>query len=134
MRGALFDRRNVLRGLGWLVLLAGLGLAAVLYVRAPEPAGEALGYEVIDGVAYPRNLEDTKAYARQMEAYGGKGLVLADAVLRFLDSLRRGRRLAVVVAVGSGLAALVLFHAARHPSFLSMREDGPDDAGDGDRL
>jgi hypothetical protein len=130
--GFLLDRRNALRGLGWLVLLSGLALAAGLYVRAPEPSGDASGYEVIDGVAYPRRLEDTKQYARQMEAYGGKGLILADAVLRFLDSLLRGRRLAVVVAAGSVLAALVFFQAASPRAPEEGGEDDPDDAGGGE--
>ena len=134
MTGFPFDRRNVWRGLGWLVLLSGLALAAGLYVRAPQPSEDALGYEVIDGVAYPRRLEDTKQYARQMEAYGGKGLVLADAVLRFLDSLRRGRRLAVAVAVGSVLAALVFFQAARRPSPGADGDGDPDQAGGGPGL
>lgn len=90
--------RSVRRLAGLLVLVAGLGFGAVVWQRAGT-ARESLRYEVIDGVPYAVRQEDTKAYARQMELFGGKGLVLARQFMDWLDDLGRSRGVAVALVV-----------------------------------
>jgi|GEM_PF-5830545 len=85
---------------GLLVLIAGLGLSAWIWQRGGAGA-ETSGYVVIDGVAYPQRLEDTKAYNRQMEAFGGKGLVLAEKLEEWFSGLGRSRGFAGGLAVFS---------------------------------
>ena len=67
----------------------------------------------LDGVAYPLSVEDTKAYTRQMELYGGKALVVIEAFWRGLDALGRSRWAAAVIAVVAGALGLRLWRAAR---------------------
>ena len=90
---------------GILLLLVCLGCAAWIWQRA-EAVQEATGYEVIDGVPYPVHVEDTKAYSRQLEVFGGKSLVLAQAFTRWLTGLGRSRPFAVLL-VGLGAAGAV---------------------------
>lgn len=130
MMGTTFDRRRTWQWIGGAVLLLGLACSAVLYWGADDTAMDASRYEVIDGVVYPLPLEDTKQYSRQMEVYGGKGLVLVDAVTRWFGSLWHGRRLAVVVAVCSVALALVFRYVANHPIALSLDADRPVDGRD----
>ena len=88
-------------------------------------------YEVVDGVSYPTPLEDTKQFSREMELYGGKSLVLVDALLRWFAALWHGRPLAAVIAlVSTGIAAL-LWYVARHPGPAYPYDDvaNRDDAG-----
>jgi hypothetical protein len=108
-------RPRTLRLLGVLCLCAGLGLGAWVWHRAQaEP--QASGYVVVDGVAYPQAVEDTKAYNRQMEVMGGKGLLAVEAFGRWLDGLSRSRGFAgLLAAVGLG-AGWALFRAAGRPA------------------
>lgn len=105
-------RPRTVRLLAVLVVLAGLGLASWIWRRALEPS-ESSGYQVIDGVAYPLSVEDTKAYTRQMERYGGKALVVIEAFWRGFDALGRSRWAAAVIAVVAGALGLRLWRAAR---------------------
>lgn len=130
MTGTFFDRRRAWQWLGGAVLLLGLAGSAMLYWGASEPALDASRYEVIDGVVYPLPLEDTKQYSRQMELYGGKGLVMVDAFERWFASLWHGRRLAIVVAACAVGLALVFFYVADHPRAFSLDEDRPADEKD----
>ncbi|EFL52941.1 hypothetical protein DesfrDRAFT_0571 [Solidesulfovibrio fructosivorans JJ]] len=89
------------------ILIAGLGLSAWIWQRAGAQA-QLSGYVVIDGVAYPQRLEDTKAYNRRMEAFGGKGLVLAEKLEAWFSGLGRSRGFAggvalVTLGLGGGL-------------------------------
>ncbi len=108
-------RRRVLRALGAACLLLGLGLAALVWQRAGQQP-DASGYQVIDGVAYPVPVEDTKAYARRMEVFGGKGLMAADAFLDFLAGLTRSRGFAGLLALAGAGACLGFFRAAARPA------------------
>jgi len=97
-----------------LVLLLGLCAAAAIYVTAGDDADNAVGYEVIDGVAYPVAPEDSKAYQRQLERFGGKANVLAAELNRWFAGLWHGKPLAFTVACLSIAAALALYLYAKY--------------------
>ena len=120
-------RRRVLRALAVACLLCGLGAAAVVWQRAGA-APDASGYQVIDGVAYPLPVEDTKAYARRMAVFGGKALLAADAFLDFLAGLSRSRTAAVLLALAGAGGGLWLWRAADRPA----SRDDEDDVAEGD--
>lgn len=108
-------RPRTLRLLGVLCLCAGLGLGAWVWRRA-QAAPPASGYVVVDGVAYPQAVEDTKAYNRQMEVMGGKGLVAVEALGRWLEGLSRSRGFAgLLAAMGLG-AGWAFLRAASRPA------------------
>ena len=88
------DRSARLRFASAAILIVGLVSAVVIYLRAGQIPGNPLGYDP----------EDTKAYMRQMELYGGTVNVLASDFRQWFTGLWQGRHLAFTVAV---LAALV---------------------------
>ena len=116
-------RRRVLRVFAVACLLCGLGAAAVVWQRAGA-APEASGYQVIDGVAYPLPVEDTKAYARRMAVFGGKALLAADAFLDFLGGLSRSRTVAALLALTGAGAGFALWRAAARPA---LRDENDED-------
>lgn len=119
-------RRRVLRSLAVACLLCGLGAAAVVWQRAGD-APEASGYQVIDGVAYPLPVEDTKAYARRMAVFGGKALLAADAFLDFLGGLSRSRTVAALLALAGAGGGLCLWRAADRPAIRDEDDAGQDE-------
>lgn len=121
-------RRRVLRALAIACLLCGLGAAAVVWQRAGA-APEASGYQVIDGVAYPLPVEDTKAYARRMAVFGGKALLAADAFLDFLGGLSRSRTVAALLALAGAGAGLCLWRAADRPAIPDEDDDAAEEDG-----
>ncbi len=92
------NRRTTLHLMGAAILVAGLSLALVIYLRAGNEAGQMLGYEGGDGTVYPIRPEDSKQYLRDLELYGGKANVLADEFRRWLGGLWQGKSLAYLVA------------------------------------
>jgi hypothetical protein len=107
-------RRNRLYLISALVLLLGLCAAAAVYLTAGDDAHNAVGYDVINGVAYPVAPEDSKAYQRELERFGGKANVLAAELNRWFASLWHGRTLAFTVACLSIAAALALYLYAKY--------------------
>jgi hypothetical protein len=97
-----------------LVLVLGLCGAALIYFTAADDSAGAVGYEVINGVAYPVAPADSKAYQRELERFGGKANVLAAEFTRWFASLWHGRRLAFTVAFLSLLASLALYLCAKY--------------------
>lgn len=117
------SRRLTLRFWGVFCLCAGLGLGAWVWQRGQAPP-QASGYVVVDGVAYPVPVEDTKAYNRQMEVMGGKGLVAVEAFSRWLGGLSRSRVFAgLLAAAGLGIG-LAFFRAAARPVVFD-EDSGP---------
>jgi hypothetical protein len=84
------------------ILAAGLGGAALLYLRAAPRASNPLGYEP----------EDTKKYLRELEVYGGKLNVVVTQFRTWFESLWQGRSLAFTVAVLTLLLALGFWFVA----------------------
>ena len=81
-------RRGRIRLITAGLLTAGLGSAVLIYLMAPPPAANPLGYEPMD----------TKRYLRDLELYGGKVNVLATEFMRWWEGLWHGRNLAFTVA------------------------------------
>ncbi len=111
------DRRaRRLCGIGVLVLVAGLALAALVFLAAAGEERDVLGYEFADGASYAVTASDSKMYRHELERFGGKAAVLADDLNRWLSSWTHGRRLALVIALAAlAVAALCFRAAARAP-------------------
>ncbi len=98
--------RTFLALLSGIILLIGLGSAALIYRAAAHTQGSVLGYVEGDGSVYPVMPEDSKQYLREMELYGGKANVLADELRRWFTGLWHGKSLAYTIACISVLLAL----------------------------
>ncbi|MGH8736016.1 MAG: hypothetical protein ACREU5_02300 [Burkholderiales bacterium] len=107
-------RRKVIYRASIAVLALGLCAAAAIYLTATDSSAGAVGYEVINGVAYPVAAADSKAYQRELERFGGKANVLAVEFTRWFAGLWQGRRLAFTVAFLGIAASLILFLYARY--------------------
>lgn len=117
------SRRVILRSWGVLCLCAGLGLGTWVWQRGQAPP-QASGYVVVDGLAYPAPVEDTKAYNRQMEVMGGKGLVAVEAFSRWLGGLSRSRVFAGLLAAGGLGLGLAFLRAAARPAVRDDEDSG----------
>jgi hypothetical protein len=133
MNGKLLQRRAWLQLCSAVILLAGLGSAAVIYHRAMHNPSGALGYEAADGTIYPIMPGDTKLYRHNLEVYGGKFSVIMDDFRRWFSGLWQGKSLAAIIAGTAILLAWALFAAAQHPAptreFDDRRDNGPGDSG-----
>jgi hypothetical protein len=114
--------------IGALVFALGLGTAALIYANAEDNADVALGYDMVNGIAYPISAKDSKAFQRDVRLYGGKFALLSDELSDWFGSLWRGRRLAFTVAALSVLlsAGLVFVANASGPDSDSDISGKPD--------
>ena len=105
-----------------LVLVAGLACAGWLYSRADDGPDLTGAYQivVVNGVPTPIAPNESKAYMRDLQRYGGKMAVIFDDIGRWWDGLWRGRSLALTVAFVTVLASLALYFVA-----LAVPEDRP---------
>lgn len=87
-----------------VILLAGLGSAAIIYLTAGNGPESAFG---------PGGIEDSRMYTHDLELYGGKFSVEADEFTRWFGGLWHGRSLAFPVAFMAAAASLGFFIAAR---------------------
>ena len=86
----------------FLMLLAGLGSAVVIYLTAASPDGN----NMVD------DFEGSKRYVHDLELYGGKANVIADRFARWFDGLWHGQSLAFTVAVLTVVIAAGYFFVA----------------------
>lgn len=86
----------------------------MIYLTATEGPEGVLGYEIIDGTAYPVMPQDSKMYRHDLELYGGKANVIANEFTRWFEGLWHGRSLAFVTAGFTVITSLGLFIVARH--------------------
>jgi hypothetical protein len=77
-----------------MILVVGFTTALWIYLAAAPPADPS---EI--------GLNESKAYQRQVELYGGKANVLAVEAMDWLRSLVHGRRLAITVACVTAIVA-----------------------------
>lgn len=102
-----------------IILLVGLGSAVMIYLAAENDSGSVLGYEIVDGHAYPIRPEDSKMFRHDLELYGGKLNVLADEFTRWFVGLWYGKTLAFTVACITIFISSGFFFVANHlPSDL----------------
>ncbi len=95
-----------------MILLVGLGIAVLIYLKAGDETRGDLGYEAAGGQVYPVSPEDSKMYKHDLELYGGKMNVLADEFMRWFSGLWHGRSLAFTVACITVAISLVFFFIA----------------------
>jgi hypothetical protein len=107
-------RRKVITLVSVAVLALGLCGAALIYLTAGEESDGAVTYEVINGIAYPVEPGDSKAYQRELERFGGKANVLAAQFTSWFVGLWRGKTLAFTVAFLSIVASLALYLYAKY--------------------
>jgi hypothetical protein len=101
-------------------LAVGLTSAAAIYLAAPPPSANPLGYEP----------GDTKKYLRDLELYGGKVNVLATQFTQWFQGLWHGRPLAYTVAWLTLLVAFILWFLASRQAAAKSREGfGPEGGG-----
>jgi hypothetical protein len=71
MKQEISDLRESLILIGAIIMLVGLGSAIFIYQSVGDDSDSVLGYEIINGSAYPIRPEDSKVYRRDLELYGG---------------------------------------------------------------
>jgi len=117
MKIKIADRRAGLNLISAIILLVGLGCAALIYQSAENDSNPVLGYEEEGGSVFPVRPEDSKKYLRDLELFGGKANVLADEFRRWFVGLWHGKSLAFTVAGISLLIALGFFYVAHRRPF-----------------
>ena len=85
------DLRESLILIGAIIILVGLGSSILIYRSAGDDSNGVLGYEIIDGSAYPISPEDSRMYRRDLELYGGKAAVVVDDFSRWFAGLWHGK-------------------------------------------
>ncbi len=109
------DRHHRLNLISAIILLVGLGSAAVLYLTIQDETGSGLGYDLVGGTLYPS--VPSKMYDHNLELYGGKPLILANDLGRWFDGLWQGRSLVLTIACISILIAGAIFFFNNYVSF-----------------
>jgi hypothetical protein len=113
---------NILKQRTWLnfisaiILLVGLGSAALIYQRAAHDPYGALGYESVGGTLYPIMPEDSKLYRHNLEVYGGKFNVIMDDFRRWFVGLWHGKSLALIIAGTTIIISFGFFYTANYLS------------------
>jgi len=97
-----------------LVLVAGLACAGWIYSRAGDEPDLSGAYQIIvvDGVPQAIAPNESKAYMRDLQRYGGRMAVLFDDIGRWWNGLWHGRSLALTVAFISVIVSLALYFGA----------------------
>jgi hypothetical protein len=114
MNWKIFKQRACLNLIGAIILMVGLGSGVLIYQRAANMPYGALGYEIVDGVAYPIMPEDSKMYVHNLELYGGKMNVIMDDFRRWFAGLWQGKSLAVMIGGLTVIISLGFFYAAKY--------------------
>jgi hypothetical protein len=94
-----------------LVLVAGLALAGWIYSRADDGPDLTGAYQivVVDGVPQPIAPNESKAYRREVQRYGGKMALLFDDIGQWWGGLWHGRPLALTVAFITVVVSFALY-------------------------
>ena len=96
------------------VLFVGLLSAGWIYRTADDGPDITGAYQIIvvNGVPTPIAPNESKAYMRDLQRYGGKMAVIFDDIGRWWDGLWHGRSLALTVAFLSVLVSLAVYFVA----------------------
>jgi hypothetical protein len=98
--------------IGAIIMLLGLGSAILIYQSSENDSDSVLGYEIINGSAYPIRPEDSRMYRRDLGLYGGTAALVVDDFSRWFVGLWHGKSLAFTVAGISIFISLGFFFAA----------------------
>jgi hypothetical protein len=111
----MFNQRRLIKRLGLAVMLFGLVSAGIVYWSGENDAKQSLNREIVESDSRDDTLafEDSKTSSRGTEMYFGKVAVLFAIWLRRWQELKDSERLAIMIATGSTLTALVCFFASR---------------------
>ena len=87
-------RKKSARTAAALILLIGLGISALVYVRAAnDPHGGISGEFALE-----ESMRDSKRYVHDLEVYGGKANIIAADFIRWFSGLWQGTQLAFTIA------------------------------------
>ena len=112
-------KARVLRFAAITVLVVGLCSSVIIYLNAPPPSPNPLGYDPLD----------TKKSLRALELYGGTLNVLATEFTEWFDGLWHGKELAFTLAfITVALASFCWFLATHPPSDLDTDVGGEKDS------
>jgi hypothetical protein len=100
MNWRILKQRTCLNFISAIILVVGLGCAALIYQRA--------------GTSYPIMPENSKLYIHNLEVYGGKFMVIMDDFRRWFVGLWQGKSLAVIIGCTTIIISFGLFYAANH--------------------
>jgi hypothetical protein len=98
-----------LKRIGIAILILGLLSAIVVFIFASEAPDNATAYQIIDGVSYPVDVNNTKSYNYNMERIAGKSGVFASDLDDWFSSLWHGKKLSYILAVLSIVSTLLCF-------------------------
>ena len=118
MKRKVADLRESLILIGVIIMLLGLGSAIVIYRSAGNDSDSVLGYEIINGSAYPIRPEDSRMYRRDLGFYGGTAAVIGDDFSRWFAGLWHGKSLAFTIAGISIFISLGFFFVANRLPFI----------------
>ncbi len=110
----MFQQRTYLNLISAIILVVGLGGAALIYQRAVNLPYGAWGYGVADGKIYPIMPGDSKMYRHNLEVYGGKLNIMMDDFSRWFAGLWQGKSLACIVGGTAMLLSFGLFYRANY--------------------
>ncbi len=116
MKWKIADRKDMLTLFGIITLITGLVISSLVFVLADDYNPDVLGYEIINGKAYPIESGDSRVYQRDLQMLGGKMYVLIDEFQRWLFGLWHGKSLSVLIFIVSILISAGFFYAANNPS------------------
>jgi len=114
MKYKITDRKRCFKLISGIILLVGLGSAALIYQTAESNLSNVLGYEMSGGTVYPITTDNSKIYRHNLELYGGKAAVIADDFRLWFEGLWHGKSLAFTVAIITIFVSLVVFLVANH--------------------
>jgi hypothetical protein len=114
MNWKILKQRQCLNLISAIILVVGLGSAALIYQRAGTDFYGALGYESADGTIYPVMPENSKRYRHDLELYGGKFNVIMDDFSRWFVNLWHGKSLAVIIGCTTIIISFGFFYSANH--------------------
>ena len=118
MKREITHLRESLILIGAIIMLLGLGSASVIYQSAGDDSDSVLGYEIINGSAYPIKPENSRTYKRDLGLYGGTAALVVDDFSRWFVGLWHGKSLAFTIAGISIFISFVFFFAANRLPFL----------------
>jgi hypothetical protein len=123
MNRKIADMRESLILIGVIILVVGLSSAVLIYHFAGDDSDSVLGYEIIDGIAYPIKPEDSKIYRRDLGLYGGMAALVVNDFSRWFVGLWHGKPLAFTVAGISIFIFLIFLFAANRLPFILKSDD-----------